>query len=191
MTTVYEILPVGPVSGRLAAPPSKSVTNRLLVLAALADGVSTLRHPLRSDDTAAMVDAVSAFGAVVKEVSDGWRVTGTGGRLTSPGEPVDARQSGTVLRFVTVLATLAPEGGALTGAPSLLRRPLTPLVQSLAALDAAVEEERGASLVRVKGGGLAGGQVSVDVTASSQFASAVLLAALHLGSASTLRVYHS
>jgi 3-phosphoshikimate 1-carboxyvinyltransferase len=177
MTNAYEIIPSGPVSGRLAAPASKSVTNRLLVLAALADGVSVLQHPLRSDDTEAMAAAVGGFGAAVEDAGGEWRVAGTAGRLSSPPEPVDARLSGTVLRFVTALAALAPSGAEVTGSPPLLRRPVAPLTKALTSLGAAVEDHAGNPPVRVEGGGLSGGAVTVDAATSSQFVSAVLLVA--------------
>lgn len=171
-----EVVPSGPVRATLAAPASKSVTNRLLVVAALAAGESTLHGPLVSDDSAAMWRVVTGLGARVNGDGLSWRVTGTGGSLAAPRHALDAGLSGTTLRFGTALAALAPGPVTLTGGPPLLRRPLGPLAAALGELGAG-----GITVdcdgVRVAGGGLRGGRGAVDVTGSSQFASAVLLVA--------------
>lgn len=172
-----EVLPSGPVHGRIAAPGSKSVTNRVLVLAALADGDSVVEGPLRSDDSAAMRRVVSGLGAVVDDQQGDWRVRGTGGSLAAPGGALDAGLSGTTMRFGMALASLAPGPVTLTGETPLLRRPIGPLSAALRALGAGVHDRDGYPPVRLDGGGLDGGQVVVDVSSSSQFASALLLAA--------------
>ncbi|MGH8907467.1 MAG: 3-phosphoshikimate 1-carboxyvinyltransferase [Egibacteraceae bacterium] len=184
--TAVEVLPSGPVRAMLRAPASKSVTNRLLVIAALAEGRSVLRHPLDSDDTQAMRDAVSALGSEVEDTPDGWRVVGTGGRLRL-AERIDARLSGTTLRFVTAMAALAGGPVTVTGAPPLLRRPIGPLVAALRVLGADVADGDGLPPVRLGGGGLKGGEVEVDVSGSSQFASAILLVAPYAAQGVTLR----
>ncbi|HET8788331.1 MAG TPA: hypothetical protein VFO47_06250, partial [Actinomycetes bacterium] len=116
-----ELLPAGPVALRLAAPASKSVTNRALLCAALADGASRLDGAAPSDDAEAMAAALTLLGARVDASS--WTVTGTGGRLASPTRPLDARLSGTTMRFLAAAATMTPGGATVTGAPPLLRRP--------------------------------------------------------------------
>jgi 3-phosphoshikimate 1-carboxyvinyltransferase len=187
-----ELLPAGPVAMRLAAPASKSVTNRALLCAALAEGTSHLGGAAAGDDAEAMAAALAALGAGVELGGSrpgggsagpadphpaGWTVTGTGGRLVSPGRPLDARLSGTTMRFVAAAATLAPAGATVTGAPPLLRRPVGPLVAALTALGARVTDHGGRPPVTAAGGGLDGGRASVDAAGSSQFASAVLLVA--------------
>jgi 3-phosphoshikimate 1-carboxyvinyltransferase len=167
-----EVLPSGPVHAHVAAPGSKSVTNRVLVLAALADGESLIDGGLESDDSAAMRRVIIGLGARI----DRWRVTGTGGRLAVPGAPLDAGLSGTTMRFGTALAALAPGTVILTGRPPLLRRPIAPLTAALRALGADARDRDGFPPVQV-GGGFDGGTVVVDSTGSSQFASALLLAA--------------
>lgn len=171
-----EVVPSGPATGQLAAPTSKSVTNRLLIVAALASGVSMLRDPLVSDDSQSMLDAIAAFGAGVEVEAGVWRVTGTAGEVRTPTGPVDAGLSGTTMRFVTGLAALTRGPATVTGAPPLLRRPVGPLTAALAGLGADVRDHDGYPPVAA-GGGLDGGSVTVDATASSQFASAVLLVA--------------
>jgi len=177
------LLPSGPVWARLRAPASKSVTNRALLCAALAAGTSLLRDPLDSDDSQAMRAALAALGADVEAgLLDGvpvWRVGGTAGDLAVPSAPLDARASGTTMRFLAAIVTLAPPGAAVTvtGRAGLLARPIGPLVAALRALGAAVADQDGYPPVTATGGGLDGGAVVVDAAASSQFVSAALLAA--------------
>jgi 3-phosphoshikimate 1-carboxyvinyltransferase len=173
-----ELLPAGPVAMRLAAPASKSVTNRALLCAALAEGTSHLRGAAPSDDAEAMASALRELGAAVDMSQASWSVGGTGGRLDSPTRPLDARLSGTTMRFLAAAVTLTPGGATVTGAPPLLRRPVGPLVAALRALGADVADAGGGlPPVTTAGGGLEGGRATVDAGASSQFASAVLLVA--------------
>ncbi|MGI9016740.1 MAG: 3-phosphoshikimate 1-carboxyvinyltransferase [Euzebya sp.] len=188
-----EVVPTGPVAGAVAAPASKSVTNRLLLMAALADGTSVLRTPLVSEDSAAMRDVVQGLGAAVWDVGSpgdeghAWRVAGTGGRMTPAARTLDCRLSGTTIRFAAAVGCLAQGQVTLTGQEPLRRRSIGPLVQALRDLGAQVQDAEGFPPVTV-GGGLAGGEVLVDVTGSSQFASAVLLAAPYARSDVSLSV---
>jgi 3-phosphoshikimate 1-carboxyvinyltransferase len=218
VVTALELEPAGPVVARLRAPSSKSVTNRMLVCAALADGTSLLRRPLESDDSAAMRAALARLGAEVEEVgwdpaaggalggeggapgdagaagaagaaagAAAWRVAGTGGRLSRPEGALDARESGTTMRFLAAVATLAPGRVVLSGRPGLLARPVGPLLEALRRLGAEIEDRDGFPPVTAAGGGLDGGDAVVDASASSQFASAVLLAAPFARRTVTLR----
>lgn len=183
---VLELEPAGPVRARLEAPASKSVTNRMLVCAALAHGTSLLRRPLHSDDSAAMRAALRQLGAGVREDPDGWSVQGTGGRLARPTAPLDARASGTTMRFLVAVATLAAGPVTVGGCPGLLARPVGPLVAALRQLGAQLEDRDGFPPVTAAGGGMKGGEVALDAAASSQFASAVLLAAPYASEPVTL-----
>jgi 3-phosphoshikimate 1-carboxyvinyltransferase len=179
LPAALELLPGGPVDLRLAAPASKSVTNRALLCAALAAGTSHLEGAAPSDDAEAMAAALAQLGAGIDTGDTSrWRVTGTGGRLRSPDRPLDARLSGTTMRFLAAAATLTPGGATVTGRPPLLRRPVGPLVAALRALGAEIADAGGGRPpVTAAGGGLEGGPATVDAAASSQFASAVLLVA--------------
>jgi 3-phosphoshikimate 1-carboxyvinyltransferase len=179
LAEALELLPAGPVHLRLAAPASKSITNRALVCAALAAGTSHLRGAAPSDDAEAMAAALVQLGAAVDpDDTSGWRVEGTGGRLGSPAAALDARLSGTTMRFLAAAATLTPAGATVTGQGPLLRRPVGPLVAALRALGADIHDAGGGlPPVTAAGGGLDGGPAGVDAAASSQFASAVLLVA--------------
>ena len=181
LPAALELLPADPVSLRLAAPASKSVTNRALLCAALAEGTSHLHGAAGSGDAQAMATALAELGAGIDLGGPGrvvWTVTGTGGRLASPAGALDARLSGTTMRFLAAAATLTPAGATVTGAAPLLRRPVGPLVAALAALGAGITDAGdGFPPVTAAGGGLAGGAATVDAATSSQFASAVLLVA--------------
>jgi len=174
--------PRGPLDAEVAVPGSKSLSNRALVAAALARGESRLEGLLESEDIAVMRRALEALGAAVAPlpaVADAWRVTGTAGRLRAPGRPLDVGASGTAVRFLTAVATLAPGPTTLDGTPRLRERPIQDVVDALAALGAGAEALGGGGCppVRVQGGGLPGGRAPVDARRSSQTVSALLLVA--------------
>lgn len=162
----------------LAAPPSKSATNRALVIAALAPGPSHLLRPLRSEDTIVLQRAIAALGVGVEDRGEGVIVVdGRGGQLSAPREPLDVAASGTALRFLTALATLAPGTVTITGRPRLRERPMGELVVALRRLGVEIEARgpRGRPPIVLQGGGFPGGRAKVGASTSSQFVSALLL----------------
>ncbi|MFG1928310.1 3-phosphoshikimate 1-carboxyvinyltransferase [Cryptosporangium sp. NPDC048952] len=163
----------GPVVGTVTMPGSKSVTNRALILAALASGPSTLRAPLRSRDSQLMVDALRALG--VEVVDDGaWHVTPTPFRGPAT---VDCGLAGTVMRFLPPAAVLADGEVTLDGDPRARERPMGRLIEALRGLGAEIaDDDRAALPFTVAGtGSLPGGSVTIDASASSQFVSGLLL----------------
>jgi 3-phosphoshikimate 1-carboxyvinyltransferase len=170
-----ELVPAGPIEGTLDAPSSKSLSNRLLVIAALAEGTSVLRRLLASDDTVAMASGLRALGARVECVDGETEVTGTSGRPVAGGREVDAGLSGTTLRFLAAVALLAKGTVVLDGQEPLRRRPIAPLLDVLRAAGAEVLTDGGRPPLRISSRGLAGGRFCVDASASSQFATALLL----------------
>lgn len=163
-------------------PGSKSLTNRALVLAALSDGPSTIRRPLRSRDTLLMADALRALGTRVDDAGDDdgdagahWQVTPGGWERDAE---VDCGLAGTVMRFVPPAAALARGTIAFDGDPHMRNRPVGAMLAALSALGIGVEDEgRGALPFSVLGtGSVPGGTVTIDASASSQFVSALLLA---------------
>jgi 3-phosphoshikimate 1-carboxyvinyltransferase len=168
----------GPVTARVAVPGSKSVTNRALLLAALADGPSTVRRPLRSRDSALMAGALGALGVGIEDLSDGsWRVSPPAALRGDVA--VDAGNAGTVMRFVPPVAALADGPVRFDGDPRSHERPLGALIEALRMLGADIDDSRrpGHFPLTVRGaGGLPGGLVELDSSASSQFVSALLLA---------------
>lgn len=167
----------GPVDALVTVPGSKSATNRALVLAALADGPSTLYRPLRSRDTLLMAGALRALGAGIDDGADGsWQVM-PAVRLTGDTD-VDMGAAGTVMRFVPPIAALAEGPVRFDGDPRSHERPVGPLVDALRALGAEIDDAAnpGHFPLTVRGSGsLRGGVVQIDSAASSQFVSALLL----------------
>ena len=167
--------PRGPVSGVVAVPGSKSITNRALILAALADGPSMLTGGLAARDTTLMRAALTGLGTGL--AGDPGTVTVMPGRLHGPAD-VDCGLAGTVMRFVPPVAALADGAVAFDGDPYARHRPMDVVLQSLRTLGVRIEDAgRGTLPFTVYGvGSVPGGAVTVDASGSSQFVSALLLA---------------
>lgn len=165
----------GPVRASVSLPGSKSVTNRALVLAALADRPSVLRRPLRARDTDLMAQALRSLGTSITPADGGWRVEPR--PLHGPAR-VDCGLAGTVMRFVPPVAALASGTVRFDGDPRARERPMRQVVDALRSLGAEIDDGgRGALPFDLHGTGQAdGGRVTMDASASSQFVSALLLA---------------
>jgi len=172
---------VGPVDATVRLPGSKSLTNRYLVLAALAQGPSRLRCALRSRDTLLMAGALESLGTGVTDVPGespfgaDWQITP--GELRGPAT-VDCGLAGTVMRFVPAVAALARGAVAFDGDERARQRPMAPIVTALRDLGVEIADGGTGRLpLTVHGtGGVGGGRVRLDASASSQFVSALLLA---------------
>ncbi len=180
--TVQLVEPIeGPLDAAVVVPGSKSITNRALVVAALAEGCSTLEGALSAEDTEAMADSLVRLGIPVSIDTSASEIAveGRGGRLAPGPVELDARLSGTTARFVLPVLALGQGRYRLDGLPPLRRRPMGPTLGALRRLGAVVEEEAavGHLPVSVVASGLKGGTVRVPGSASSQFASGLLLSA--------------
>lgn len=164
-----------PVDAVVSLPGSKSLTNRALVLAALADGPSVVRRALRSRDTLLMATALSTLGAPVDTSGDDWTVTPD--RLIGGGS-IDCGLAGTVMRFVPPVAGLATGDVRFDGDPHMRNRPVGEVLAALRGLGVEIGDDgRGALPFTVHGrGAVRGGKVVIDASGSSQFVSALLLA---------------
>ena len=167
--------PTGPVERVVSLPGSKSLTNRALILAALADGPSVVRRPLRSRDTLLMAAGLAAMGIGVADDGDDWRITPA--PLTR-GADIDCGLAGTVMRFLPPVAGLSSGTIAFDGDPHMRQRPIGEVLTALAGLGVDLEDGgRGSLPFVVHGtGSVRGGTVVIDASASSQFVSALLLA---------------
>ncbi|WP_346959657.1 3-phosphoshikimate 1-carboxyvinyltransferase [uncultured Arthrobacter sp.] len=179
-----------PVDATVTVPGSKSLTNRYLVLAALADGPSRLRTPLHSRDSALMIEALRQLGATITEVpGDGAYgpdlditpipLAADGDAAT--GAAIDCGLAGTVMRFVPPVAALRRGESRFDGDPHARKRPMGTIIEALTGLGVAVSAPEGgptSSLpFTVHGTGeVRGGHLVIDASASSQFVSALLLA---------------
>jgi 3-phosphoshikimate 1-carboxyvinyltransferase len=173
----------GPLHATVTVPGSKSLTNRELILAALAETPSRLMAPLHSDDSARMIDALRTLGVEIElvpgagrygddiEVNPVWPLRG--------GPVVDCGQAGTVMRFVAAIAGFVQGDITLTAHESALHRPMGAMISALR--DVGVDIDDGGHWQLpfvVRGHGHArGGEVTIDASASSQFVSGLLLAA--------------
>jgi 3-phosphoshikimate 1-carboxyvinyltransferase len=159
-------------------PGSKSVTNRALLLAALADGASTLRGALAADDTLAFAGGVRALGVTVEAAGDDWVVTGRGGRFPADSADVYCADAGTAARFLLAACAAGQGEFRFDASPQLRRRPLSQLLDVLRAQGARTDPPAADRLpLTLHADGLRGGSVRLPGDVSSQFVSALLMAA--------------
>jgi len=161
-----------PVEAVVSLPGSKSLTNRALVLAAIADGPSVVRRALRSRDTLLMATALTSLGSSVDTSGEDWAVTP--GDFAADAE-IDCGLAGTVMRFVPPVAALSTGAVAFDGDEHMRQRPIGEILSALRSLGVDVEGEALPFTLRGRGS-VAGGTVVIDASASSQFVSALLLA---------------
>ena len=175
-------LATGPFAATISLPGSKSLTNRELILAALANGPSLLRAPLHSRDSALMIQGLRALGVGIEEVEG----AGTYGPdlLVTPGPleggvSIDCGLAGTVMRFLPPLAALALGPVAFDGDPHARTRPMRAMLTTLRELGIDISDDgRGSLPFSLYGtGAVDGGELSIDASASSQFVSGLLLVA--------------
>jgi 3-phosphoshikimate 1-carboxyvinyltransferase len=198
---LIEIVPLAaPVRAEITVPGSKSITNRTLILAALADGEVTLRGALWSEDTEAMFDCLQKLGFEIRQEPDPHescnrtlRVKGLGGKIPNGGtaeKPLElfVSNAGTAARFLAAFVCLGNGVYRLSGIPRMHERPQAALFQALRELGYRVEAEKGNDKLPVKiwgkaesGKRKAESKCCVSIGESSQFASALLLSAKHGG----------
>lgn len=165
--------------GSVQVPTSKPHTQRALLMAALAGGESTIRRPNVCSESELLREALAALGARFTEREDGLVVRGVAGRPARPSTVLQAAGSGFALRHLIPIAALAEAPCVLTGDRRLAGRPVQPLLDALAALGSRVEPADPALVLPVVSwqSGLRGGRVEVPADQTSQFVSAVMLAA--------------
>jgi 3-phosphoshikimate 1-carboxyvinyltransferase len=177
------------VKGVVKAPPSKSYTHRALFISSLAQGETHLRDPLYSADTMASLEACRSLGCQINVQDDSCIVKGTEGELTTPNDVLDLKNSGTTLRFLTTMASLAPGCSVLTGDESLRGRPMQYLLESLRNLGVMAYSTRnnGFPPLVVKNG-FKGGKTSINGNLSSQYLSSLLISAPYAEQAVEIQV---
>jgi 3-phosphoshikimate 1-carboxyvinyltransferase len=172
-----EIQKTDRVEGVIKAPPSKSYTHRAIIISSLAEGKSTLNDPLYSEDTLASLNACRALGCDIKQENERCIVKGTGGVLKTPADVIDLKNSGTTLRIMTSVSSLAPNYTVLTGDSSLRTRPMQDLLDALKGLGVTAFsiQGNGKPPICIKSG-LKGGKTRIKGNISSQFISSLLIA---------------
>jgi len=164
-------------------PGSKSYTHRLLIAAALSDGTCRIGNPLRSEDTLLTLVALRCLGIAADEQPEAIVVRGAGGRLAPWTEPIDLGNSGTSMRLLSGLAILGQGDYCFTGSARMQERPMRALLDSLRLLgiDARSIRGNGCPPIVIPGGHPEKRRTAIDCGTSSQYLSALLLAAPCLG----------
>ncbi|MCA9038039.1 MAG: 3-phosphoshikimate 1-carboxyvinyltransferase [Planctomycetaceae bacterium] len=196
MTEAIQIQPISsPVNGRIRPPGSKSITNRALILAALADGTTTLTGVLDSQDTRVMIESLRRLGFTVDQDlrQCTCRITGLGGRIPAQSADLWLENSGTSIRFLTSLCALGHGQYRLDGVKRMRERPIGDLVRTLSQLGTSVRFEIDSTdcppiVVDGAKGRLNGGQATIAGDISSQFLSSLLMAAPAASNATSIVV---
>lgn len=173
------IIPPGrALSGHVSPPGSKSITNRALLLAGLAKGRSRLTGALKSADTKHMANALRAMGVSVDEPDETSFVVTGSGQLEAPSGPLFLGNAGTATRFLTAAAASVDGTVIVDGDEHMRKRPIGPLVEALQRLGIKAEAPTGCPPVTISGNGRFGsGRIEIDAGLSSQYVSALLMAA--------------
>lgn len=168
-----------PSNATIAIPGSKSYTNRALLLAAVTPGIVTLKAPLFSDDTEAMIDCLQTLGLGIARTATTITVADTISAVANQEYTLNARLSGTTIRFLLALACITPGTQIITGEHGLLLRPIGDLVDALRAAGAAITylDKEGFPPLRVSSSQLTNGDIHVNGAVSSQYVSALLMIA--------------
>jgi 3-phosphoshikimate 1-carboxyvinyltransferase len=184
------VTPTPTLNGDIGALSSKNYTTRYLLVAALAEGTSTIYYPAHSEDSDAMRRCIRDLGAVVEEDEEKIVITGFG-RHPRPVEQLDVGNAGAVLRFLMAVASLCPDVTFVNRYPeSLGKRPHMDLIESLGKMGVEIEHNEGKLPIRIKGGQPKGGRIQVSGNISSQFLSALLFLTPLLEEDSEIEVLH-
>jgi len=186
---MIEIQTVASVDAEVTVPGSKSLTQRALIAAGLADGESSLIGPLASEDTEYTSKALEQMGVTV-EHGETWKVHGRGGRILSPDGPIFLGNNGTATRFLTSVASLGSGPFTIDGGPRMHERPIGPLLSALQGWGVDITSVKGTGCppLAINGNGLAGGETVLPEGKSSQYLSSLLLVAPYARERAVLRV---
>lgn len=184
------VTPTPRLEGELQALSSKNYTTRYLLVAALAEGTSTIYYPAHSEDSDAMRRCIRDLGAIVEEDDEKIVITGFG-RNPKPVEQLDVGNAGAVLRFLMAIAALCPDVTFINRYPdSLGKRPHSDLIESLVSMGVSIEHNDGKLPITIRGGAPKGGKIQVSGNISSQFLSALLFLTPLLEEDSEIEVLH-
>jgi 3-phosphoshikimate 1-carboxyvinyltransferase len=174
-------LPIAPIPHPLRAtvrvPGSKSLTNRALLIAALAEGETTLTNALFSDDSRYFVDSLQRLGFNLQSSNSQISIRGLAGQIPATRAELFVGNAGTAARFLTPLLALGQGEYILDGDARMRERPIRDLLEALAQLDVNAESATGCPPVKVWATGLPGGRTTVTGNVSSQFLSGLLMVA--------------
>lgn len=174
-----EIRPLASTDTTLTVPGSKSLTQRALIAAALAEGESALQYPLASEDTEYTATALAAMGITVESGQEQWRVQGQGGRIATPSQEIFLGNNGTATRFLTSVAALGHGDFIINGDTRMHERPIKPLMEALSGWGVKIHSvhSTGCPPVALAANGIKGGKTLLPEGKSSQYLSSLLLVA--------------
>lgn len=178
--TELQITPIPhPLHAEVRVPGSKSLTNRALLIASLADGITQLTNALFSDDSRHFARALQTLGFEIQldEANSEMTIRGLGGKIPAPKAELFVGNAGTAARFLSAFLTLGNGEFILDGDARMRERPIGDLVAALAQLGARLETTNDCPPVKIIGSGLAGGKTKIAGNISSQFLSALLMVA--------------
>lgn len=174
---MIEIQTTDTIDAVITVPGSKSITQRALIAAALADGSSVLYGPLVSEDTDYSSAALSQMGVVIEKSEDEWRIHGTGGKIVEPEDDIFLGNNGTATRFLTSVAALGNGEFIIDGGERMRERPIAPLMTALRGWGVDIESihDTGCPPLSILASGLSGGKTVLPEGKSSQYLSSLLL----------------
>jgi len=172
-----EIQTARKIKAEVSVPGSKSITQRALIAASLADGASTLLGPLESEDTRYTSGALQQMGVKVDKKNDRWTVQGNGGKIITPDKEIFLGNNGTATRFLTSVAALGAGTFKINGDERMAERPIQPLMRALEGwgVDITSINNNGCPPLLIKANGLSGGKTILPEGKSSQYLSSLLL----------------
>lgn len=186
---MIEIKPVSKIDAVITVPPSKSYTNRALLVAALADGESHIYNFLNCDDTRHMINALKNFGINITEKKSEIIIQGCNGFPKTPQNKIYVGNAGTSMRFLCSVAALCQKKTVIDGNSRMQQRPLKDLIDGLSMLGVRIISlnENGCPPVEIKGGGILGGETTISGDKSSQYFTSILLSAPYAKSNITIK----
>jgi 3-phosphoshikimate 1-carboxyvinyltransferase len=185
------IAPVQTLDAVVTVPGSKSLTQRALIVAALAEGPSRLLGPLASEDTHYTMTALRAMGVVCDDHDpDCWQIEGNGGRIHEPDAAIFLGNNGTATRFLASVAALGHGRFHITGSERMAERPILPLMEALRGWQVHISSDAGTGCppLTIDAKGLAGGRTVLPEGKSSQYLSSLLLVAPYAANPAELEV---
>lgn len=185
------IQPVATIDAVVTVPGSKSLTQRALIAAALAEGSSQLLGPLASEDTHFTMNALRAMGIACDDRDPNrWQVEGNGGRVVAPEGDIFLGNNGTATRFLTSVAALGQGRFHITGSERMAERPILPLMEALRGWQVSIDSDAGTGCppLTIMAKGLAGGRTVLPEGKSSQYLSSLLLVAPYANAPAELEV---
>ena len=172
---MIEIKPLEGLDVELDIPGSKYIANRVLVIAALANGKSIIKNLPDNEDINQSISVLKEFGVIIEKTKDSVIINGTNGLLKQPKKEINVGESGTLMRFITGFASLVNGTTKITGSNRIKERPISDLLNCLEDFGVKIKSNNGFFPIEVKGNGLEGGKTKIKGNVSSQFISSLLM----------------